>query len=47
MRKLVLDEKAAGDGRRGLRDLRPLSCAVGFLPRAHGSALFTRGETQS
>lgn len=32
---------------RGLTDLRPVSCQVGVLPRVHGSALFTRGETQS
>jgi polyribonucleotide nucleotidyltransferase len=32
---------------RGLADLRAVSCAVGVLPRVHGSALFTRGETQS
>lgn len=32
---------------RGLTDLRPVSCEVGVLPRVHGSALFTRGETQS
>ena len=32
---------------RGLTDLRPVSCAVQVLPRVHGSALFTRGETQS
>jgi polyribonucleotide nucleotidyltransferase len=32
---------------RGLTDLRPVSCAVEMLPRVHGSALFTRGETQS
>ena len=32
---------------RGLTDLRPVSCQVGVLPRVHGSAVFTRGETQS
>jgi polyribonucleotide nucleotidyltransferase len=32
---------------RGLRDVRPISVDVGFLPRTHGSALFTRGETQA
>jgi polyribonucleotide nucleotidyltransferase len=31
---------------RGLTDIRPMSCEVGLLPRTHGSALFTRGETQ-
>ena len=32
---------------RGLDDVRPISCEVGILPRAHGSAVFTRGETQA
>jgi len=32
---------------RGLKDIRPISCEVGLLPRTHGSALFTRGETQA
>ena len=32
---------------RGLKDVRPISCEVDLLPRTHGSALFTRGETQS
>ncbi|MFH0846997.1 MAG: polyribonucleotide nucleotidyltransferase [Chloroflexota bacterium] len=32
--------------RRGLTELRPITCEVGLLPRTHGSALFTRGETQ-
>jgi polyribonucleotide nucleotidyltransferase len=32
---------------RGLMDVRPISCEVGILPRSHGSALFTRGETQA
>jgi polyribonucleotide nucleotidyltransferase len=31
---------------RGLTDIRPISCEVGLLPRTHGSALFTRGQTQ-
>ncbi len=34
-------------GGRGYRDIRELSCEVGFLPRTHGSSLFTRGETQA
>ncbi|MEN6295699.1 MAG: polyribonucleotide nucleotidyltransferase [Chloroherpetonaceae bacterium] len=46
MRKMIIEEKRRLDG-RGLRDIRPISCEVGLLPRAHGSALFTRGETQS
>ena len=33
-------------GGRGLNQVRPISCEVGLLPRVHGSALFTRGETQ-
>ena len=45
MRKLLLEGKRL-DG-RGYKDLRPISCEVGLLPRTHGSALFTRGETQS
>jgi polyribonucleotide nucleotidyltransferase len=44
-RKLLLDGKRL-DG-RGYNDIRPISCEVGILPRTHGSALFTRGETQS
>ena len=45
VRKLLLEGKRA-DG-RGYNDLRPITCEVGILPRTHGSALFTRGETQS
>ncbi len=45
MRSIVLDEKRRVDGRE-LGELRPISCDVGLLPRAHGSGLFTRGETQ-
>jgi len=33
-------------GNRGLTEVRPISCEIGLLPRTHGSALFTRGETQ-
>ena len=43
--KLLLDGKRP-DG-RGYNDIRPITCEVGILPRNHGSALFTRGETQS
>ena len=46
MRKAILDESRRIDG-RGLKEIRPISCEVGVLPRAHGSALFTRGETQA
>ena len=42
----ILKKKNRIDG-RGLSDVRPISCEVGILPRAHGSALFTRGETQA
>ncbi len=43
---MVLDTGIRADG-RGLTDLRELTCEVGVLPRTHGSAVFTRGETQS
>ncbi|MBN8715824.1 MAG: polyribonucleotide nucleotidyltransferase [Xanthomonadales bacterium] len=46
MRGAVLDTKIRIDGRK-LDDVRPISCKVGVLPRVHGSALFTRGETQA
>ncbi len=45
MRRRILDEHARIDG-RAFDEIRPIDCEVGFLPRAHGSALFTRGETQ-
>ena len=45
VRELILDGKRP-DG-RGPRDLRPIHCEVGVLPRAHGSAIFQRGETQA
>jgi polyribonucleotide nucleotidyltransferase len=43
---MILDQKIRLDG-RGPADIRPITCEVGVLPRAHGSALFTRGETQA
>lgn len=46
MRQAVLSTKKRIDG-RGLTDVRPISVQVGVLPRVHGSALFTRGETQA
>ncbi len=46
VRAMVLNEGKRLDG-RGLDDIREIACEVGFLPRAHGSALFTRGQTQS
>jgi polyribonucleotide nucleotidyltransferase len=45
IKKLLLSGKRS-DG-RGYNDIRKISCEVGILPRTHGSALFTRGETQS
>jgi DNA polymerase III epsilon subunit family exonuclease len=46
VRRVVLDEGIRIDG-RGLTDIRPISVEVGLIPRAHGSGLFTRGETQA
>jgi polyribonucleotide nucleotidyltransferase len=46
VRNLVLDKQYRVDG-RGLADVRPISIQVGYLPRVHGSAVFTRGETQA
>jgi len=46
MRSTILQKGQRLDG-RGLTDVRPIFCEVGLLPRAHGSALFTRGETQA
>ncbi|MGB8952435.1 MAG: polyribonucleotide nucleotidyltransferase [Candidatus Aminicenantales bacterium] len=45
IRSLILDQSKRADG-RGFDDIRPISIEVGMLPRTHGSALFTRGETQ-
>lgn len=44
-RKLILDEGRRIDN-RAFDEIRPIACEVGILPRPHGSALFTRGETQ-
>ena len=46
MRNMILDEGKRLDGRR-TDEIRPIWCEVGYLPAAHGSAIFTRGETQS
>jgi polyribonucleotide nucleotidyltransferase len=46
VRKMILDEKVRTDG-RGYDQVRDISCELAVLPRTHGSALFTRGETQS
>lgn len=46
MRRMILNENTRIDG-RGPDDVREITCDVSFLPRAHGSALFTRGQTQA
>ena len=45
-RAITVDEKTRSDG-RAMDEIRPLSTAIDLLPRTHGSALFTRGETQA
>jgi DNA polymerase III epsilon subunit family exonuclease len=46
VRRVVIDEGIRIDG-RGLTDIRPITVEVGLIPRAHGSGLFTRGQTQA
>ncbi|ULA59149.1 MAG: hypothetical protein LZF60_90025 [Nitrospira sp.] len=46
VRNMILEKRVRADG-RGPSDIRPITCEVSVLPRAHGSAVFTRGETQS
>ena len=46
VRNNILEKKIRIDGRK-LDDVRNIECEVGILPRSHGSALFTRGETQA
>ncbi len=46
VRDMILEKKVRADG-RGPADIRPITCETSLLPRTHGSALFTRGETQS
>ncbi len=46
VRQMILRDQVRIDG-RDMRTVRPIDCEVGLLPRAHGSALFTRGETQA
>lgn len=46
VRNMVLDKRIRLDGRQ-LDEIRPIWCEIGYLPSAHGSAIFTRGETQS
>ena len=45
VREMILEEHKRPDGRK-MDEIRPLSCEVGVLPRVHGSAIFTRGQTQ-
>jgi polyribonucleotide nucleotidyltransferase len=46
LRRRILNDKVRADG-RNLTEVRPIDIMVGILPRAHGSAVFTRGQTQS
>lgn len=46
VRGIIANEKVRPDG-RDYTTVRPISCEIGFLPRTHGSAVFTRGETQA
>lgn len=46
VRKSILEQQVRTDG-RGPEDIRPVTCEINVLPRTHGSALFTRGETQA
>lgn len=46
MRAMILEEGTRADGRK-VEEVRPIWCEVGVIPRAHGSAVFTRGQTQA
>ena len=46
MRRTILEKGERADG-RGVDEIRPITCEIGMLPRTHGSALFTRGQTQA
>jgi polyribonucleotide nucleotidyltransferase len=46
VRQMIIKDQVRIDG-RSMNTIRPITCEVGLLPRAHGSALFTRGETQA
>ncbi|MBN1901339.1 polyribonucleotide nucleotidyltransferase, partial [Candidatus Sumerlaeota bacterium] len=46
LRRMILEEKIRADG-RGYEDIRPITCDIAPLPRTHGSAIFTRGQTQA
>src|SRR3712207_9437812 len=46
VRRLITEDKVRPDGRR-VDEIRPLAAEIDFLPRVHGSGLFTRGQTQA
>ncbi|MBN1426579.1 polyribonucleotide nucleotidyltransferase [Candidatus Fermentibacteria bacterium] len=46
VRRMIVEDHVRLDG-RGSDDIRPITCEIGILPRVHGSALFTRGQTQA
>ncbi|KAF2955683.1 polyribonucleotide nucleotidyltransferase [Marinitoga sp. 38H-ov] len=46
MRKMIIEENTRADGRK-IDEIRPITCEIGLFDKTHGSALFTRGETQS
>ncbi|MBI4722395.1 MAG: polyribonucleotide nucleotidyltransferase [Candidatus Stahlbacteria bacterium] len=46
VRRMVTEQKLRVDG-RGIEELRPITCEISVLPRVHGAAIFTKGETQS
>jgi polyribonucleotide nucleotidyltransferase len=46
IRRMIVEENKRPDG-RDFDEIRPIECEIGILPRAHGSALFTRGQTQA
>ncbi|MBU1951191.1 MAG: polyribonucleotide nucleotidyltransferase, partial [Candidatus Eisenbacteria bacterium] len=46
LRSMIIKDRRRVDG-RGLDEVRPITCEIGVLPRTHGSALFTRGETEA
>ncbi|MBI5374263.1 MAG: polyribonucleotide nucleotidyltransferase [Candidatus Schekmanbacteria bacterium] len=46
LRTMIVEESVRADG-RGTKDIRQITCEIGVLPRTHGTAVFTRGETQS
>lgn len=46
VRRMIVEDEIRLDGRRS-DDIRPINCEIGVLPRVHGSALFTRGQTQA